>query len=111
MSSIPNLQPLRIPSSWIVTYNGFICVDPQEILGNDQRWLSFTQELLHLTHLHTDLILDLGWSPEADPNGYYNLSLIKDKDWFNPLKTYSTKSKQEVVKLIESTLWEYANGR
>lgn len=110
MDGLPDLQPLRIPSPWIVTYNGFIGIDPQRLFEDDQKWLSFTSELLHLTHHHTGLILDMGWSPEADPNGCYELSIIKDKDWLNPIEIYFTKSKEKIVNKIESMLWKYANG-
>ncbi|MBN3522648.1 hypothetical protein [Paenibacillus apiarius] len=106
----PQLQPLRIPSTWLVTYNGFLEIDPKEVSPEDDTWLSFTQDLLQLEHNRYNIIVDLGWYPEAEPEGEYGLKLIKEKDWERPIGSLSTKNKDEVVHTIEMWLWRVGGG-
>ncbi|MCY9517914.1 hypothetical protein [Paenibacillus apiarius] len=106
----PQLQPLRIPSTWLVTYNGFLEIDPKEVSPEDDTWLSFTQDLLQLQHNRYDIIVDLGWYPEAEPEGEYGLKLIKEKDWERPIGSLNTKNKDEVVHTIEMWLWRVGGG-
>src|SRR4051812_29295987 len=59
------LQPLRIPSGWLVDFNTFSEVDPSTSLGPDAA-LWRKQDLLQAVHLRRDRVLDLGWYPDGD---------------------------------------------
>ncbi|WP_311295165.1 hypothetical protein [Paenibacillus sp. MER TA 81-3] len=104
------LQPFRIPSSWKVDYNTFIELDPKILNRYDDKWINFTEDLLQISHTRYKILLDVGWYPEGDPNGEYGLELIKDHDWGNPLESYSTNSKDEIVAKIEQLLWQVGEG-
>jgi hypothetical protein len=70
------LVPLRIPAGWTVVANTFAEIDdPRELSGDDQR-AHLAQDLLQLRA--GELILDLSWVPEGDPEGRYRLELVRD---------------------------------
>ncbi|ENQ3106209.1 hypothetical protein ACEOWJ_002215 [Bacillus cereus] len=107
---MPKFQSLRIPELWSVTYNGFLEINPEELEKGDKIWLSFTQDLLQLEFTQKDIILDVGWYPEGDPDGMYGLELIKNKNWHEPLETFDTRNKEEVVQAIEMLLLKVRTG-
>ena len=102
-------QPLQITTGWTVAYNEFKNVEPYsdikvEGLPDDDVWELFLQDLLHLEHKFYGIAIDLGWTPEADPNGSYELTVIKNKDWNNPLFHYESKNKDDIVEKINHWL-------
>lgn len=102
------LQPLRIPSSWIVSFNAFTELDPKTLLLEDTRWLCFTQDLLQIKHSRYNIIIDLGWTPDTEPEGNYIIKVIKDHDWDNPIADFTSDNKESTVGYIEKLLWELA---
>lgn len=106
-------QPLRIYPDWEIVINDFSELDPQVIHPEDQEtwsWM-FLQDLLYLRYVHDDIGLDVGWYPEGDPNGSYDLEVIKRGDWVNPYKSFSTKSTETVVSLIEKITYNIHHTR
>lgn len=103
------LQPLRIPPGWEVTHNRFWEIDPDPELrldglpGGDPLEL-FTQDLLQLSNRRLDLLLDLGWAPEADPEGRFHLQLIRAEQWDAPLLELEIGDRLEVVARLEEAL-------
>lgn len=107
---ILKLQPIRIPSSWKVDYNTFVELDPKTLNEKDEKWINFTEDLLQMSYIRDNIILDIGWYPEADPQGEYGLELIKNLDWSNPLESYSTKDKFALMTKVEYLLWAVGQG-
>ncbi|HBE18110.1 MAG TPA: hypothetical protein DEG17_08440 [Cyanobacteria bacterium UBA11149] len=110
------LQSLRIPTGWTVDWNQFYDVEPDadfliEGLPNGDVWELFLQDLLQLKYSSSNLILDLSWIPEADPNGTYQLELILNEDWVNPLITFQSRNKNEIVNKINRLLLEVVSGK
>lgn len=105
------LQPLRIPSSWEVSYNSLEELDPKE-LGTEksEKWFNFTEDLLQIKNTRYNIVLDVGWYPEADPAGSYGLELIKNSDWSSPLVSFSTSDKNKLIDQIELLLWQVGEG-
>ncbi|WP_013321363.1 hypothetical protein [Gloeothece verrucosa] len=105
------LQQLQIPTGWNVVCHQFYDVEPDssifniQVKGllNENIWELFIEDLLQLQNSQYNLILDLGWYPEGDPNGCYKLILIQHQDWEAPLATYQSKKKDEIVNKIN--LW------
>jgi hypothetical protein len=65
------LQPLRVPAGWTVTYNdGLYEVDPPPDAEPDgaPRWL-FKEDMLQMRHEGADRLLDVGWYPDGDVAG------------------------------------------
>ena len=104
LSDIP-YQSLAITTGWSVEYNQFRDIKPNsgiKVIGlpEEDAWSLFTQDLLHLKHESYNIRIDLGWSPEASPEGFYLLTVLKDKDWRNPLYYYESKNKGDIVEKI-----------
>ena len=105
-----SLQPLRIHTGWRVGFNNFTeydlaLHDKSDIfeLKEDMLQLSFC-----LADSATNLIIDLGWYPEFDANGNYKMLMIKDYDWETPLEEFTTKSKFDIVSILEKwTCYEF----
>jgi hypothetical protein len=104
------LQPFRIPSNWEVSYNSFTELDPVNLGKKPGEWINFTENLLQIKNIRYNILLDVGWYPEGDPNGSYGVELIKDNDWQNPLVSFNTANKKEVVEKIELLLWQVGEG-
>ncbi|QDH21688.1 hypothetical protein [Saccharibacillus brassicae] len=105
------LLPLRIPSGWEVSYNSLTEMDPSQQKTDDENvWFNFTEDLLQVKHTKFGILLDVGWYPERDPDGYYGLELIKNYDWSNPLVSVDTKDIQDLAERIESLLWQSGTG-
>ncbi|MCR8979551.1 hypothetical protein [Brevibacillus laterosporus] len=98
------LQPFRIPSAWKVDYNTFIELDPKILDEADSKWMHFTEDLLQISHSRYPILVDVGWYPEGNSHGEYGLEVIKDHDWSNPLESFSTNDKDEMVAKIEQLL-------
>jgi hypothetical protein len=104
---LKSLQPLRIPSGWQISFNIFMEIDPLlQDINNFDPGLDFSQDLLQINNLQKDITVDLGWYPDHDPTGEYKISVIKNTDWENPLSTFSSRSKDEIVSKIETILLE-----
>ena len=110
------LQPLRIPVGWTVGLNKFEDIDPETLPADDEAWLSsFTEDILQIYSKlgrrrndeleKQELIIDLGWYPEGDPDGEFTLRAIMDRDWYEPLLEFSSRSKDEIVKTLEKWLF------
>ena len=98
-------QPLQITRGWTVGYNEFKDMEPYsdiKVVGlpDEDVWEIFLQDLLQLQHDTYGITIDLGWVPEADPEGSYLLRVLKDEDWDNPLYYYKSKNKDDVVDKI-----------
>lgn len=115
---IRKLQPLRIPGGWTVNFNDFMDIDPSKISDeDDDKWLFyFSEDLLYIsteitrkrneqTEIQT-LGIDLGWYPEGDPNGSFKLQAILNDNWENPLLSFSSRNKDEIVKTTENWLFD-----
>lgn len=93
------LQPLRIQAGWKIQYNNFTEYDVDIHGKNDLSELN--EDLLQLYNEKANLTIDLGWYPSHDVNGHYLLLLIKNFDWDSPVEQISSKSKKEMIKIIE----------
>ncbi|MCI8810661.1 MAG: hypothetical protein HFF84_11230 [Oscillibacter sp.] len=110
------MQPLRIPAGWTFLYNKFEDLEPETLPPEDQRWLfTFVQDIFYLYTdktrkqnkqvEHQRLGIDLGWYPDGDPSGSFRLEAILNDDWINPLLTFSSRSKREIVDTLEYWLF------
>ena len=109
------LQALRIPTGWTVIWNQFYEVEPDadiEIAGlpDGDVWELFLQDLLQLQNGNRKLLLDLGWVPEANPQGRYKLTLVENEDWIHPVATYESRDKDDIVEQIDLWLIKIASG-
>ena len=93
------LQPLRIQAGWMINYNNFTEYDPE--IHPEEASTELSEDLLQLSTVRGNLIIDLGWYPGGDSAGNYLLLLVKDFDWETPLEKLAGRSKKDVVDKIE----------
>ena len=111
-----HLQPFRIPGGWTIGFNNFDALDPGALSPDDRRWQFFFVE--DILYMYTDhrrrrnkreevqrVGIDLGWYPDGDPAGSFRLEAILDDDWVNPLLTFTSRSRQEIVDTLEMWLF------
>lgn len=109
-------QPLGLPAGWTVAYNSFYELDPDsgvqvEGLPNGSAWGLFSQDMLQLKSQHYDILVDLGWCPDEDPNGSFVLRAIRGTDWDKPLVEFESRSRLAVVQRLESILLDVSAGK
>ena len=102
------LQWLRIPSGWEVIINSFLDVDVTQYNSEDDIWLGFTEDILHIrSALKRNIAIDLGWYPENDVSGTFRLIVIKNWNWIEPIEEFKSRNKDEIVDKIEEFLLKY----
>ena len=98
MSKAPNLQPLRIPSGWNVTFNEWRVFETED----PSSWLQ--EDLFQAIHIRGDFLVDAGWYGTY-PDGEFLVQLIRG-DFIDGhvLRESRTKSQLEAVIALESML-------
>lgn len=105
------LQPLRIPQGWEVRYNQFYEIDP----GPEHMHYFDSPTLLTLHHSSANLLLDMSWRPEHDPQGQFQLRAYPciqvvdshtkiagtETFWDETLLEFFTKDRKVLVEKVE----------
>lgn len=108
------VQPLRIPGGgWTILFNKLEVIEPEEVPEEDRKWLfTFTEDILYM-YVDTSrkgekqkLAIDLGWYPDGDPAGSFCLQAVLNDNWEFPLLKYSSRSKRDVVSMMEKWLFQ-----
>lgn len=71
------LQPLKITGGWKIEWNHFMAIDPLQLSDDDLAWIDFSENLAAFTYRKYDITL--GWYGRLDKNGYYGVSIFKNK--------------------------------
>ncbi|MES2789685.1 MAG: hypothetical protein V4719_08695 [Planctomycetota bacterium] len=107
------LQPLRIPSGWTVSFNdGLYEVDPPgELVSEQDRSVFFKEDLLQLRHQRHNRVLDVGWYPSGDlATGQYVLTVYANDCLGPKLHSMATVNRVTLVAEIERLLVAIADG-
>jgi hypothetical protein len=100
MAREPNLQPLRIPAHWKVTYNEFREADP----GDDEAAMAYLcEDLLQVTCGETNVLVDLGWYPDGDPKGCYIVQAYRGDFHGEQLMHVEAADRPAAVRTLEDT--------
>lgn len=104
------LVPLTISTGWAVIHNSFGDEDPVVSDGSIINDEFYNEDLLSIepiqfngTNWVTDrngYAFDLGWYPEADPEGCYRLILLRG-DWNNIVVQFESKERHEISQVIK----------
>lgn len=109
-----SIQPIRIPGGWKVDVNTLPETQPTEATIE-----AFTgSSLLMLSHADANLIIDVFWRPEYDPNGNFELKLIPRLEeynersgdlegtgyWENAIETFETRDITVLIAKVEMLL-------
>lgn len=105
------LQELRIPAGWFISYNQFYDVSPSKETVESVD-TEFTEDILQLENKHRNRLMDLGWYPEGDyKNGSYRLVVYEGDFQGKLLYEFDSKYKQDIVSEINRLLLEITDGR
>ncbi|NJR67254.1 MAG: hypothetical protein HC771_00285 [Synechococcales cyanobacterium CRU_2_2] len=113
------LFSIKIPGGWAVTHHAFGDVDPvvnDGVIVNDE---FYSEDLLVIEPLRFDgggwvvdqsgYAFDLGWYPEANPEGFYRLTLLKG-GWDDVIVQFQSRDRHQVHRLIEQCFSWVAQG-
>ncbi len=100
------LQPLRVPSGWLVAYNELAELDPDPAsVDRDQAIVFFGEDLLQLERPACNRFLDVGWYPSGDlAEGQYRLVLYEGDFHGRLLHEFATRSRSALVTELERVL-------
>lgn len=96
--------PLRIPAGWTVDRNEFYELDAGQLSATDPAWALLSEDLLQLSDAQRELIVDVGWYPEAQREGRYAVKVVFGRDWGRPLVQYATNVLADIVARTEALL-------
>lgn len=110
---------LNIPAGWAVCYNQFADEDPVIVDGEIENWDAFKTSLAQFNKMELvkgdwkirdeHLLMDLGWYPEADPEGCYRLVLVNhtaDGQW-EDINEFASQDRFMVRDKIEEWMRAY----
>jgi hypothetical protein len=102
------LQPLRVPSGWIASYNQLTELDPDPTaVDPNSALMYFKEDLLQFTSPGRNRLVDIGWYPTGDLiNGEYGLVVHEGDFRGRLLHRYHTRSRHELVRELERVLME-----
>jgi hypothetical protein len=112
------LQPLRIPTGWTVKFNDLRHLEPTTRSPSDVNvWEHYKEDLLQLVHYQHQVLVDLGWYPDAQPAGVFRAMVIHHstnpaqmiESWQTPIISVESRSQAEVVGIIEGWLQHYGS--
>ncbi len=92
-------QEITVGEGWQVTYNTLTNLDPE---NNDIPQEEFEKAIIFiltedLVQIYSkDQLIDIGWTPDCDPEGKFGLQLLERTEeganWRNPLYEFETRS-------------------
>lgn len=104
-------QSISVDGNWVLTYNTLTNIDPDShsFSSNEVEkvWIwMFTQDLVQIQCTEAGQLLDIGWSPEGDPEGQFVLQLIGQDtegewDWEKKISLYKTRSLPALLQEIK----------
>ncbi len=102
---------------WQVLYNEFYSIEPTEEITPEgsnimPSWSLFSSTLLQLLHDKKQILIDMGWGPESDPEGAFHIIMVRTDDqyWEHPLVEFSSRNKDEIVAKLNELMLAVSNG-
>lgn len=80
-----------------ITYDEFK-INPE--ISFDKQVFLFKEDLFQVTYGDKYLI-DVGWYPEIEKNGLFQIVIVKNYDWDNPFFFKKTKNFKELYSYVE----------
>jgi hypothetical protein len=107
--------PVRSGNGWRILHHELYQIAPDQVdkieglPGNPSVWEThFGQDLFLAENKSAELMLDVGWSPDGDPNGVFYLQLLRTRegetDWEHPLEVFKTRDLSELLKQLDRLL-------
>lgn len=100
------LQPLRVPSGWVVSYNLLVELDPDATgFERDEVAAYFREDLLQFVRPACNRLVDVGWYPDGDlADGQYRLVVYEGDFRGQLLHAFETRSRAALTAELERVL-------
>lgn len=105
--SLP-LQAIPITEFWFVDYHQWFDVPVEEVQQHPE---AFKPTLLHCSQPLRGRVLNVGWYPEADPQGQWQLVVHADNLQGECLLTTSTNNKSQLMQSLAEAFAAVTEGR
>ena len=100
----PPLQPLRVPAGWTVQYHDLREIDPSPAAFADTL---LREDLLQLKNRRTNVLVDVGWYLDGNPDGGYAVVVHRGDFQGEQLHEYRTPSRLSLVAEVERLLLSF----
>lgn len=104
---------LYLSAGWKMVFNKLTDeLDPDCYPHDYDFWvhdLTFVQDIAYMRKKtdETDIAIDIGWYPDCDPNGFFEIAVIKENNWNERVDSFKTRSLEEAVNKINDILIYY----
>jgi hypothetical protein len=103
---------ILVGENWKIVHHRLFYVSPEDAdrhrSGGITAWhVCFVEDLLQLVNSIDELLLDVGWYPDADPSGAFRLMVVPIQaqegkhrspyDWNSPVVEFKTRSIDELL--------------
>lgn len=61
------------------------------------------EDLIQITY-DNNYLIDIGWHPELDPNGFLKIQVIKNCDWLHPLFLVKCRTLKDLEKQLNQAI-------
>jgi len=99
-STEPPRREIDLPAPWSIGHHTLRALEPDTLQPDDPVWGWFTEDLLQATH-PARIRIDVGWRPDGDPRGSFQLRVIHDDRWDAPSHALETRSLARLLEAIE----------
>lgn len=125
------IHPVRIPAGWTIELNKLHEVEPDpsiDLIGGPEGFslleVFFEQNLFRASNQKRGMLIDVGWYPEWDKEGQYELEVYSFREEADavsnskrkelgdkPIYSYATKSTKDLIQKMEDLLLRIAKGK
>ena len=109
--SLRSLQEIEIPDSFTLIKHDFYAYDPTTDFSEIENLMYLNEDLFQVSYPENDLLVDLGWYGNVRKNnGQFQLKLIQNNHWDQPISTIHASSQKEAAKILTKTLSAIDDG-
>lgn len=111
IASLRSLQEIEIPDSFKLIKHDFYAYDPTTEFTEIENLMYLNEDLFQVSYAQNDLLIDLGWYGDVRKNnGQFQIQLIQNNHWDEPISTIHAKSLSEATEILSRTLSAIHDG-
>lgn len=98
------LKHILIQYGWNVRYYEF---NIDFAKSYDEQIFELNEDLV--LAIKNDYILDIGWYPEMNPNGFFRTRLIKNYDWERPIVSIKDRTNENLLLHVKKIITDFSS--
>ncbi len=95
----PYLKNITVKSGKL-TFDDFD-IDP--LVSFEKQELSYKEDIIQM-NFGKSIIVDVGWYPEFEPDGFFSIEVILDENWDEPIYKKQCKSLEDMKKYLQEAI-------